>query len=95
MEIDLSSRVKLRAGYNYGRNPIPAQNLNPLLAVIGERHLTAGLVHKLSDGWTLAYGMEYQWGDKVVYTNPALPFGPNAEARSKFPAFDVMLSRRW
>lgn len=97
-EIGLSSRTKLRMGYNYGRNPIPARNLNPLLAAIGEHHLSVGVSQQF-DGdwkaWTLAYGMEYQRGDKAVYTNRALPFGPNAEARSNYPVFDLMLSRRW
>lgn len=94
-EIDLSRRTKLRAGFNYGRNPIPLQNLNPLLAVIEERHFTAGMAHALAGGWTLAYGMEYQRGAKAVYTNPSLPFGANAEERRNYPVFDLMLSKRW
>jgi long-chain fatty acid transport protein len=93
--IDLSSLTTLRAGYNYGRNPIPLNNLNPLLAAIGEQHYTVGLVHRLSPEWAFAYGLEYQRGANATYTNPALPFGANAQERSNFPAFHVMLSHRW
>lgn len=94
-EFDIAARTKLRVGYNYGRQPVPLQNLSPLLAVIGEHHFTAGVARDLGGGWSLAFGMEYQRGAKAVYTNPALPFGPNAEERSNFPAFDLMLSKRW
>ena len=93
--IDLSPDTTLRLGYNYGHSPIPQQNLNPLFAAIGERHLTAGLAHRLDSMWNIACGIEYQRGANAVYTNPALPFGPNAQERSNYPAFDLMVSRRW
>ena len=93
--IDLSPSVTLRAGYNYGRSPVPLNNLNPLLAAIGERHFTAGLAHKLSPGWTIGYGIEYQQSANPKYTNAALPFGPNAQERSNFPALHFMSSHRW
>ena len=93
--IDLSPQDTLLLGYNYGRSPIPLQNLNPLLAAIGEHHFTAGFSHQLGAEWKLACGFEYQRGAHAVYTNPALPFGPNAQERANYPAFDVMLSRRW
>lgn len=94
-EIMLSSSTRLRAGYNYARQPVPLQNLNPLLAVIGEHHFTIGLAHSLGSGWSLAGGVEYQRGAKAVYSNPSLPFGANAQERSNFPVFDLMLSKRW
>ncbi len=93
--IDLTPATRLLFGYNYGRSPIPLQNLNPLLAAMGEHHLTAGISHRLDTHWSVAFGMEYQRGANPVYTNPALPFGPNAQERSNFPAVDVMVSRRW
>ena len=93
--IDLSPGARMYLGYNYGRSPIPLQNLNPLLAAIGEHHFTGGFMHRLGTEWSLAYGIEYQRSANPVYTNPALPFGPNAQERSNFPAFDLMLSRRW
>jgi long-chain fatty acid transport protein len=92
---ELNERTRLWAGYNYGRNPIPAQNTNPLLAAFAEQHITLGGLRKLSSAWDLAGGIELQPGKKVTYTNPALPFGANAEERNRYVAFNAMLSRRW
>lgn len=92
---ELNERTTLWSGYNYGRNPGPTQNSNPLLAAIGEHHLTFGIARKLGQSWRAGAGIEYQSGAHVVYTNAALPFGPNAEERNRYVAFNVNLSRRW
>jgi len=34
-------------------------------------------------------------GVNLTYNNPALPFGPNAQARNNYPGFHAMLSRQW
>jgi long-chain fatty acid transport protein len=93
--IELSATTTLRVGYNYGRSPVPLDNLNPLLAAIGERHFTAGLAHKLLPGWTIAFGVEYQRSANPKYTNATLPFGSDTQARSNYPALDLMVSHRW
>src|SRR5689334_21339765 len=49
----------------------------------------------LLGAWQLASGIEYQFGVKVIYTNPSLPFGVNAQERSSYIALQAMLSRRW
>ena len=93
--IDLSSATRLLIGYNHAGSPVPPENLNPLLATIAEHHFTAGLSHRLDSKWTVFFGVEYHRSANPVYTNTALPFGPNAQERSNFPAVDLMLSRRW
>ena len=55
----LNERTTLRAGFNYGRNPVPIQTMSPLLASIGERHFTAGASYRMSNGWELGGGLEY------------------------------------
>ena len=80
---------------NYGRNPIPAETLNPLLASIGEWHLTGGFAHQVSDLWRISAALEYLVPKKVTYDNPYLPFGPGAQERNSYVAVTVMLSRRW
>jgi long-chain fatty acid transport protein len=92
---DLDERTTLWAGYNYGRNPIPTQNTNPLLAAINEQHLTFGASRRLDNAWRLGGGIEFAPLAKVTYTNPALPFGPNAVERNSYIAFNLTLSRRW
>jgi long-chain fatty acid transport protein len=92
---DLTERTVLRAGYNYGRNPIPDDTLNPLLPNIAEHHLTAGAGYRLGDQWRLAVALEYQLPHAVTYTNPDLPFGPDAKEHQEFAAVHVMVSRQW
>lgn len=66
----------IRAGYNYGKNPVPNDSMNPLFPAIQEQHLTLGF------GWTTgpytvdvgyAYGLEKE----VTYTNTTGMFGSN------------------
>lgn len=91
----LDERTTLRAGFNYGANPIPAQTTSPLLAAIGERHYTAGGSRRFDNGWELGGGLEYQPSKRVSYSNPQAPLGVNAQERNKYVAAHVMLSRRW
>jgi len=93
---DLSERTVLRAGYNYGRNPIPKETLSPLLPNIAEHHLTAGAGHRLTDHWRIDAAFEYQLPNQVTYTNPEQPiFGPDAQEHQEFAAVHVMVSRQW
>jgi len=87
--------TRLYGGVNYGRDPIPSNTLNPLLATIGELHITAGFAHQMSELWSVSAALEYLVPKHVTYVNPQLPFGPGAEARTSYIALVVMLSRRW
>jgi long-chain fatty acid transport protein len=91
----LDDRTTLRAGFNYGANPIPAQTTSPLLAAIGEQHYTAGASRRYDGGWELGGGLEYLPSARVNYSNPQAPLGVNAQERNKYIAAHVMLSRRW
>ena len=74
----LTDTWTLRAGYNYGNNPVPADHLNPLFPAIPEHHLTMGLGYKINDNWSLDAGWEHAFSKSVTYTNNDTPFGPNA-----------------
>ncbi|QKT04390.1 outer membrane protein transport protein [Ectothiorhodospiraceae bacterium 2226] len=60
-------RVTLRAGFNYGKNPIPDQDMNPLFPATTERHYTAGLGYELSAAQTLNFALAY--APEVTRTN--------------------------
>jgi len=92
---DLGEHTILRAGYNYGRNPIPDETLSPLLPNIAEHHLTVGAGHQLTDHWRIDAALEYQLPHEVTYTNPDLPFGADAQEHQEFAAVHVMVSRQW
>jgi long-chain fatty acid transport protein len=85
----------IRGGYNYGRNPIPEENTNPLLAAITENHLTFGFGYRLKGSWQLDFALEYELNNTVTYTNPRLPFGPNAQEELESFALHFGASRRW
>ncbi len=89
------SNMILRAGYNYGRNPIPSYTLSPILSVFDEHHFTFGSSHIINAAWQLHTAIEYIPSQKVTYTNPSLPFGVNAEERGEMISFHVTASHAW
>ncbi len=72
-----TDNLTVRAGYNYGKNPIPAETLSPLFPAIVEHHLTVGLGYTFGN-WRIDGAWEYALNNEVTYTNPDAPFGPNA-----------------
>jgi long-chain fatty acid transport protein len=95
MAYDINEKTTLRAGYNYGNNPIPRETLNPLFSLIGQHHVALGVSRRLSPKWEFSTGIEYDLPETVTYTNPGLPFGPKATERNELVWVHLMLSRRW
>ena len=87
-------RLTFYGGVNYGKNPIPAEHLSPILAAVLEWHVTTGFKWDLAKDWTLTAGVEYQVGNSVSYSNPQSIFGRSTE-RAKGIVVPVMLSVRW
>lgn len=52
-----NDKLGLRAGYNYGKNPVPDQWLNPLFPAIVEKHFTAGFDYRVSDKGCVAFAV--------------------------------------
>jgi long-chain fatty acid transport protein len=92
---DLSARTLIRAGYNYGRNPVPPETLSPLLAPITEHHLTFGFGHRWRKHWEFDAALEYNINNAVTYTNPALPLGTDIEEELESFAIHFNVTRRW
>jgi long-chain fatty acid transport protein len=75
-----TDRLTLRAGYNFGQNPVPDRTLTPLFPATTERHLTAGF------GWLVGnqlveMAVERAFGNTRTNDNPdptVNPFGPGA-----------------
>ena len=92
---ELDEQTTLRVGYNYGKNPIPPQNLTPLLNAIAERDLTVGLGYRLSRSWRIDGALEWAMTNRVHYTNPSSPLGPDNTESLGYVAFLVTLGRQW
>ena len=71
-------RLVLRAGYNYSNNPVPKETLSPLWPLINEHHFSAGIGFRFTERWAYDFTGLYAPKNSVTYTNPSLPFGPNA-----------------
>jgi long-chain fatty acid transport protein len=71
-------RLVLRAGYNYSNNPVPKETLSPLWPLINEHHFSAGIGFRFTEKWAYDLSGIYAPKNSVTYTNPSLPFGPNA-----------------
>ncbi len=94
-EYKFNDRTSILGGYNYGKNPIPNETTNPLLAAFAEQHITLGVLHKFGASWVLAAGLEYDFRKTVTYNNPELPFGAGARETGELAALHVGLTRRW
>ena len=73
-----TDRLVLRAGYNYSNNPVPKETLSPLWPLINEQHFSAGVGFRFTEKWAYDFTGLYAPKNSVTYTNPSLPFGPNA-----------------
>ncbi|MDD3528377.1 MAG: outer membrane protein transport protein [Gallionellaceae bacterium] len=54
-----TDRLGLRAGLNYGKNPVPDAWLHPLFPATVERHYTAGFDYRLSDAGCIAGAVSF------------------------------------
>ena len=53
----LTTALTLRAGYNYGENPVPDRFLNALFPAIVEQHVTAGFGYRFNDAQSLDFSV--------------------------------------
>jgi long-chain fatty acid transport protein len=90
-----TERAVVRAGYNYARHPLTPETINPLLAPVGEHHATFGGGYRMGAKWRIDGGIEYAFKNSVTYTNPSLPFGPDAKESYEFTSLHLTLSRVW
>jgi len=63
----VTDAVTVRAGYNYGKNPIPDQYLNALFPAIVENHITAGVGYDISKSSGINFSLAY--APEVKQTN--------------------------
>ena len=71
-------RLVIRTGYNYSNNPIPNETLSPLAPLILMHRVTGGVGFRFTERWSFDTAFMYAFKNTETYTNPSLPFGPNA-----------------
>lgn len=76
-----SDRLTLRAGYNFGENPVPDNTLTPLFPATVEHHVSVG-ASWLHGHRTYEIALEHAFENNSVNGNPdprVNPFGPGSE----------------
>ncbi|WP_428312967.1 OmpP1/FadL family transporter [Hydrocarboniphaga sp.] len=94
-EYQWNSTTSLRIGYNYGRNPIPSQTLNPALAVTSNRTFALGFAYDFMPQWRFSSCLYYEPFVETTYTNPQLPLGTDTYNRWEGVIAQFAVSRRW
>ena len=71
LEYDLNPKITLRAGYNYGKNPLESKRAFETLAfpAVTEQHFTLGGAYTLDDNWRLNLGLMYSPSSEVDTAN--------------------------
>jgi long-chain fatty acid transport protein len=63
-QYQVNDKLAVRAGYNYGKNPVPDDKLQPLFPATPEKHYTLGAGYKLDNknsfGASVAYAPEVE-----------------------------------
>lgn len=88
------SGLALLGGYNFGRDPVPAETLTPLAPLIVEHHLTAGADYTLTRGLNLSLAIVYAITNKERSSDLNSLFGPNVEESVGGYQVNTMLSYR-
>ena len=76
-----SERLTLRAGYNFGENPVPSETLTPLFPATVEDHVSVGLSFMGATGTLYEVSLEHALNASQKNNNvdPMVnPFGPGA-----------------
>lgn len=92
-----NDRLTLRAGYNYGENPVPDETLTPLFPATVEHHLTLGFSW-LKDSTTYELAIEYVPSNERsnMNVNPQVnPFGPGLTVGHEQVTISFGVSRAW
>ena len=78
VEYALNPTHTLRAGYNFGKSPVPDANLSPLFPATVEQHVTLGYGLTLGQ-WGINLAYEHAFENTQVNNNAASMFGAGTE----------------
>lgn len=95
VEHRIGENTKLRAGYNFGRNPIPKIVTSPLNNSINEHHVTAGVGFQYRPGFLVDAAVAYLPRKTVDYTNPYIGIGQGARLKVEQLQIGVQTTMTW
>lgn len=74
---DLTDRLNIRGGYNFGNNPVPKTTMDPINANIVEHHLNGGFAYWL-DPDVLRFETTFSYAFTNAYTYDSAIYGNNS-----------------
>ncbi|MCF8056221.1 MAG: outer membrane protein transport protein [Desulfocapsa sp.] len=94
LEYDLNQKITLRAGYNYGKNPLEPERAFENLAfpAVTEQHFTLGGAYGLDDNWRLNFGLMYSPTSAVDTANFTEQYIASANTEMKQYSLDFGFS---
>lgn len=95
LEWNYSNITRLRVGLDLPSDPVPHENLSPLLNLVQKEQITAGLARDLGHGWLFEFAAQYQFPHEIRYINPNLPFGTDTRLDYGVMGLAFSLGRRW
>lgn len=90
-----NTHLTIRGGINYAENPIPDENLSPLLPLIGERHVSVGVGYKFNKQLEINGTVVRDLPNQVTYTNTESVFGSDSVASYSGTLYLATLSMYW
>ncbi|MEX1669638.1 OmpP1/FadL family transporter [Zhongshania guokunii] len=92
----LSDEYDIYLGYNYGKSPVPERNLSPILPVVAEHHLSAGLSYKPKQSdYIYSMGVEHEFPEDISYENSGARIGNGAKLHIETYLIRFMLSKKF
>jgi long-chain fatty acid transport protein len=82
---DITDRLSVSGGFNYGNNPIPSTTVDPINANIIKHHLVGGAVYHFTPKFMLGSWFTYAFKNSMTYDSAL--FGPAATLEVK--GYDV------
>jgi len=97
MEYPVTERLRLRAGYAYGRNPVPPEGALAVMNPFVEHHITGGMGYEIGHGFDINFSLVYGFNNevKVGSRHDISPDMLNSETGMEFVSVSMMLSYRW
>jgi len=91
-EYYLNPKVTLRAGYIYGKSPIPDSTLVPVLAAILEHTVTLGIGYKPQKSWEYNVAYQYSFRHSQATSQSELLGGDFANSKNRISSNSVIFT---
>lgn len=90
----LNDEYEIYLGYNYGKNPVPERNLSPILPVVPEHRISAGLSYQpKQSSYIYSLGFEHEFPEDITYQNNTARIGNGAKLHTETYLIRFMLSK--